>query len=590
MARMIPNSIAPEVKSDAEKRVFKWFHDTTPSDWVVIHSLGVANHNKLKYGEIDFLVLAPGHGIFSIEVKGRLVKRTEDGWEFTNRYGKTVTKSYGPFSQAKDGIFSILKDTKWDSWLHNFAVMFPDMDMFPDTSPDHFLWQVCLKRDANDLTRFIRQLAENTEKQWRKNNKPVKKLDEKSRDELANILSPYFEVSKTVKLKNTEGMLNKLTDEQVNIFKGIEINHRVLIEGTAGTGKTFLAIEIAKSLVMAGNKVGFFCYNSMLGNFLKSQFKTDDLSLYVGTIHKYINQEIKNAGIRPKLEDGSDLFDELEKLKKDVNHYPSAAMSNDDLWEKQIPGYLLDIIKKNENIKKFDTLIIDEAQDLIIDGYIDIFENILDKGFGKGNWYLFGDFTGQILSRNIYTPDEMREWLGEPGETYFRQPLKTNCRNTQDIGREINKLTGYGTDEYLKNQIPGGGVKYYQYKSVEDQKEQIEGLISSLITTDKIKKSEITLLTYYSAHYEQKWWDLSVLSKLKDFFNLIEYKEKVGEISYSTIEQFKGMENNIIILTDVISYKKKKVINIGMSRASFELHVFESYEAKKERNELMNIK
>lgn len=113
MAIMIPSVISPEVKSNAERKIFEWFQNAPGTDkWIVLHSLGIATHNKVIYGETDFLVLAPKLGIFALEVKGGRVRRENGIWYFTNRYGKTNSKVRGPFDQARDGIFSIVDAMK----------------------------------------------------------------------------------------------------------------------------------------------------------------------------------------------------------------------------------------------------------------------------------------------------------------------------------------------------------------------------------------------------------------------------------------------------------------------------------------------
>ena len=105
MAIMIPSVISPEVKSSAERKIFEWFQNAPGTDkWIVLHSLGITTHNKVIYGETDFLVLAPQLGVFALEVKGGRVKRENGIWYFTNRYGKTNSKVRGPFEQAKDGM------------------------------------------------------------------------------------------------------------------------------------------------------------------------------------------------------------------------------------------------------------------------------------------------------------------------------------------------------------------------------------------------------------------------------------------------------------------------------------------------------
>jgi hypothetical protein len=52
MSRMIPSQLSPEIISNAERKVFAWFRDAPETEgWVVLHSLGIANHRSLIYGE-----------------------------------------------------------------------------------------------------------------------------------------------------------------------------------------------------------------------------------------------------------------------------------------------------------------------------------------------------------------------------------------------------------------------------------------------------------------------------------------------------------------------------------------------------------
>ena len=87
MAIMIPSAISPDVKSNAERHIFEWFENAKDTeDWVVLHSLGIVNHNKYIHGEVDFFVMIPMLGIFALEVKGGRVKRTDGIWSFTDKY------------------------------------------------------------------------------------------------------------------------------------------------------------------------------------------------------------------------------------------------------------------------------------------------------------------------------------------------------------------------------------------------------------------------------------------------------------------------------------------------------------------------
>ena len=83
MAIMIPASISPDIKSNAEKRIFEWFQAAPKTEeWIILHSLGIMNHQRVIHGEMDFLVLAPEKGMFALEVKGGRVERKLGKWRF----------------------------------------------------------------------------------------------------------------------------------------------------------------------------------------------------------------------------------------------------------------------------------------------------------------------------------------------------------------------------------------------------------------------------------------------------------------------------------------------------------------------------
>ena len=96
-----------EFNSDGEKMVHNALVKDCP-EYIVLHSVFLNRHIKNISGEIDFLVLIPGHGFFCLEVKHGGVERLIDGrWKFTNRDGKETIKSKGPFQQVKEAMHSL---------------------------------------------------------------------------------------------------------------------------------------------------------------------------------------------------------------------------------------------------------------------------------------------------------------------------------------------------------------------------------------------------------------------------------------------------------------------------------------------------
>ena len=71
MARMSPNVISPETRSEGERRLFKLLRDDPATKgWTVLHSIDIPRHINNVSGEADFVIIVPGRGILILEVKG----------------------------------------------------------------------------------------------------------------------------------------------------------------------------------------------------------------------------------------------------------------------------------------------------------------------------------------------------------------------------------------------------------------------------------------------------------------------------------------------------------------------------------------
>ena len=391
MAVMIPSVISPDVKSTAERRIFEWFENAPKTDdWIVLHSLGISNHDRVLYGEVDFFVLVPNYGMFALEVKGGRVSRSQGIWYFTDKYGNTNSKSRGPFDQAKEGAFSISKSIKsrldynhkhLAKVFFGFGVMFPDIE-YDASGIDEEQWQVFDARNQSKVREYVLSLARESRNKWEQQNGALSEQRLPSKEDvryLASILRGDFDcmVSISSQIMNAERSLIKLTNEQYRCLDQIEDNPRALIQGPAGTGKTLLAIEEAKRSAAKGLKVALFCYNSNLAEWLKSYFKSlsDDICpSYVGTLHSYMIHVAKAGG--------------------SAVHFPSSNEDTEHFYSEELPQLAAETVAD-----KFDKIIVDEAQDLISFNYLYFMDSCLQKGLTRGKWAMFGDFSRQAIIR-----------------------------------------------------------------------------------------------------------------------------------------------------------------------------------------------
>ncbi|NLD47700.1 MAG: hypothetical protein GX660_10940 [Clostridiaceae bacterium] len=570
MARMIPSVVSPEIKSNAERRIFEWFRDDPiTEDWIVLHSLGISNHNKVIHGETDFFVLAPYIGMFALEVKGGRVRRSDGVWSFTDKYGNIATKERGPFDQAWDGIYSIIASlkNKYDSShqhlndiFYGIGVMFPDIE-YETVGCDEEQWQVFDCNDANHVGNFIKRLFDATKKKWEDLyhvSLPYKKLP--TIDDVAYIVSLLrgdFDkaVSISVQMKYAEEELVELTKEQYRCLDQLDDNPRCLIQGAAGTGKTLLAIEEAKKTAASGQRVALFCFNNFLGDWMRRYFEDVPSNLqpaYVGTFHSYMINLAKCEGIRL--------------------NFPESEENYNAFFREDVPVSALMALVRN-GADKFDKIIIDEAQDLISPLYIDVMDACLRKGFVRGKWTMLGDFSMQAIYAGEKTGDQMKEMI-EDRTSFIRFKLTINCRNTKPICDEIETVTGFEAPSDIWTKVEGPPVNYITYKDAEDERTKLESIIDSLVE-NRVAQKKITILSPVKR-------ENSVVSLIEKY-EIKNYRAfSTNIITFSTIQGFKGLENAVIILTDISSYEDIKLMYVAFSRARTGLYVLETESAANE--------
>lgn len=564
MALMYPNLIE-DTKSNAEKCIFQWLRDDPKTnDWIVLHSYPLFKHETLIIGEADFVVLAPNLGVFVLEVKGGLVERKGGVWYFTGKKGTSEGKKRGPFDQGEEGVQSVMKMIKEKfgssslfGRLHfGYGCVFPDM-VFDYSSPEFDPNIIFDQRNGTKIGDFVIQLSHFWQKKYEEKNGQFSKSklpDKKQVLAIRDFLRPNFESLITLKkvFDSVDRQIERLTEEQYYILDGLEDNKRALVLGSAGTGKTLLAVQAMLKRVKSGNmRIGFFCFNKHLGDYLKERIDPvlPKNGSFVGTIHSYICSFLFKKGI-----------------------ISAKDLSGDyDFYAHTLPNIFVENYNSDFSFEYFDLIIVDEVQDLVTDDYLLVFECILRDGFSKGRWLFFGDFENQDINSKIhYTEEEARERVGNPA--LYR--LTINCRNTLQICNEIRNIANVNYKTVI-TQIEGSPVDYLEYSS------DSEGAYKFDLLIEKLKKEKIRLESIVVLSPKKKDNSFVELSK----FKIIDYPNTNSDkgIVFSTIQSFKGLESQVVILVDVDSYTIDKLLYVGFSRAKAGLYVFETPSAHEER-------
>ena len=565
MATMYPAMMQEESinKSKAETIVFEYLRDNTPSSWHVIHSFRIPHHNKVLFGECDFIVIAPHYGIAFLEVKGGGVGVLEDGrWTYRDRTGKVDYKNRGPFEQARDGMFDIetiiteLISPKFNrnDYVYTYGVIFVDESRFPiHKVPEDEDWRLVQNNTPErDYCSFVKKLCNHQKQEAKEVFKNSEKCDltEEDAKSIAKGLRPSIECIAPVRsyIDYSEQDIIKLTEEQLECLDDIELNQHIVVLGGAGTGKTQIAVQDAQ-MASRDNKVCVICYNNLLKNVLDANLKNcPNVDVY--TLHGLMTN-ISGLSISKDLEG--------EKRK--------------EFFETELPERATSVLKNTG--AKYQKIIVDEFQDICKKQYLEFLDSLLENGLSDGVFSFYADFSRQAIFGDVSLS------LLDNYAFYSKRKLSINCRNTRFIGNEMINISGFDDKSY-KLKITGEPVDYITYKDLDEEKNKLIECIKKM-KENNVNERDVVILSPYS----RKKSIVNVLDP--NSLIIADYgKDSKGCFAvFSSIKAFKGLDSKIVIIADVDDYSDKQLMYVALSRARSKLFVLESKAASKQRKELL---
>ncbi|WP_455353539.1 NERD domain-containing protein [Streptomyces sp. SYSU K217416] len=557
MTRMIPPSFDPQSTSPGEREVFERLRDDPATEgWIALHSLSIAAHPKQVQGEADFVVIVPGSGIVCLEVKSHLhVSRLADGhWKL----GKHQPEARGPFKQADEAKHAIAAQLrKANPQLPRLpltsAVCFTHARFQVPNPTEWHSWQaidtVAFRR--NSISALLRGVLKG-HREHLAGTPSVRSWFSPSYAEpsaatctrVADTLRPAFEFAEPPKIRRyrRQEEAERFTRQQYQLLDMIAENPRCIVKGAAGTGKTFIALEAARRLAADGSRVLLCCYNNLLGQWLKEETSGEDL-ITAGTLHSYMGKLAPKASEQRRKGDG-DFFTEV---------LPERAL-----------GTLL------EGLPPFDVLVVDEAQDLMLDSYLDILDASVHGGLGSGRWLHFGDFTNQAIYDSGYAGIALLD--DRVGSNSASFTLSTNCRNVPSISQYVEETSRLdpGYSGTLRAENNREAVREWWSTTAEQDQHLIKHL--ARLHTDGFAPDEIVVLSPRGKDSaaelctDPRWSrQLAPFAKLRS-----------GAIAYGTVHAFKGMDAAAVIVTDIEEIsdaRSEALFYIASSRARDDLTI-----------------
>lgn len=553
MAKMFPAVLNEDTRSDAERDIFVVLRDAPETaDWVVLHSLNLTARDKKPFGEVDFVLLVPNAGVFAIEVKGGGIECSDGAWTSVDRNGRRWPLKRSPFKQAQEGMWQLREcllkaagAALMGKVVIGSAAIFPDAE-FNVTSPEWAEWEVIDKRSfANNFIPALRRMFASHAERLRLDGKA---FTAQAVSQARQALRPDFEcvMAAGTTLKLEEQRLMKLTEEQFGALDLMNFNERMLCEGAAGTGKTMLALELARREARQGNQTLLLCYNRLLGTWLAAQTQ-DEPNITAGSFHQLARESIQAQGLLP------DFAVEARKP---------------EFWERIFPELAWQAIEQAG--RKFESLIVDEAQDISSSLNLDVVDAWLSGGLKSGRSAFFADFERQA----IFSGGNQRTAVHNRLPGCVRWGLALNCRNTKRIARETALLSGFDRPPYRMGQIDGLPVDSTFFSDENEATTKLSERINKFLSAGG---SAEDLVVLSSRRLENS---SAVAVQRGHGFVLVDAAEKPPErsrqpvVRFATVQAFKGMESQSVILCDVDSLgsaEQQSLLYVGMSRARLQL-------------------
>jgi hypothetical protein len=519
---------SPRFTTASERKVWTRLRDQLRPADLLCANLRITD--QAKDHEADLVVAMPGAGVAVIEVKGGSVWHDGTSWQQDLRNG--TSRRIHPVDQARGAKYALRgfveSDGRWKRargsrirWAH--VVVLPGTELDGGFAlPDCPRWMVVGRDELDDLAGRLWDVLTTQETANRI-------ADEADVELLGAILRGRGRPQRDLvaQADEREAHADQLSEEQAVILGATRLLRRVEVRGGAGSGKTWLAMEQARRLARAGERVALTCYSRGLAEFLRravASWPRKVRPAYVG--------EFLSLGLAWGAESGSD--------------------DDSDYWERRLPEQMLRLAAELPDGQRFDSVVVDESQDFAEAWWPALLAALRDEE--TGGVYVFTDEGQQVFAR-----------YGRPPIQLVPLVLDHNVRNTRQIGTVFNPLTPIpmrllGDDGPAVRFVPSAAAEALSHAD-----DEVDALLEqgwraedvALLTTGSRHPEQVARQAAGQDAYWRTFWDTE-------------------QVFYGHVLGFKGMERRAVVLAINESEprdRSRERLYVGLSRARDELVV-----------------
>ena len=496
MAIIFPKNLDEYNPTDSERDVYLALKSQLP-DWMTVFysvSWTTEKNGHLVKSEADFIVAAPEYGYLCLEVKGgNNIWIDEEGWHLEDKNHGERVLARSPYDQAEASMYYLREafGRKYHTQYHGIyasGVVLPYFKVNEEFKIDNRHRRLTIDMlEMNSLSEKIKDIF----KAW--GGSRINDLHY-TKPEHQMFLST---IKEKVALSAAAGALVKYKERQLSVINRVQDNYitfltnikQFYIRGGAGTGKTWIALKMARKEAEKGNHTLYVCASKSLAAWVKSIIKAS-VDVY----------------------DLSSLFERCYLNYKSIN-----------------PCYLTEEMI-SPSFQKYDAIFVDEGQDLSFDSARLIKLLLVDSQESR-----LGVFYDEV---QVLKSESFGNGFGISSLPFL---LNENIRNTASIYSWTAAKTNLGKD-VIVNPVEGPEPETQEIREKWLLVVSIESLLKKLIVDECLSNKAVVILVdnvdrffaYYPNGIAQ--WQFSQGIPVVD-----------NQIRVSSVVDFKGLESDVVI-------------------------------------------
>jgi hypothetical protein len=237
-------------------------------------------------------------------------------------------------------------------------------------------------------------------------------------------------------------IIERQTKCHYEILDALEGNHQLLFNGGAGTGKTWLGLELAARWAAEGKEVLFLCYNLELEEWLRVICPRKNRRI----------QALSYQSLAAKIL-GNPLKSNFKSIEEESAYF-----------EEELPSELAEKTASGAFSPMYDALVVDEAQDHNTEpplagypsspGWWSVYLKLLRKGY-ESPIAIFHDRAQRLfLRKGDFRTESLYNHLERPVSVRLRHPV----RYTRQLRRYFESLSCEATVDLLRDMKASGQV------------------------------------------------------------------------------------------------------------------------------------